>query len=235
MTAAQIVKELKPLAAASYKKVLLNHGIKEPVLGVKIEELKKIQKQVRKDHQLALSLFDTGIYDAQYLAGLIADESKMTKADLRRWLKTSNCTALCGTIVAQVAAESPHGRELALEWIDSNDEDTAQAGWQTLSSIVAIEDDADLDVRELSRLLDRVERTIHDQPNLVRYAMNSFVIAVGSYVRDLTDRALRAGENIGTVTVDMGDTACKVPPAPDYIRKAQKRGAIGKKRKSARC
>ena len=235
MTATQIIKLLKPLAAASYKKVLLNHGIKEPVLGVKIEELKKIQKQVRKDHQLALSLFDTGIYDAQYLAGLIADESKMTKADLRRWLKTSNCTALCGTIVAQVAAESPHGRELALEWIDSNDEDIAQAGWQTLSSIVAIEDDADLDVRELSRLLDRVERTIHDQPNLVRYAMNGFVIAVGTHVPGLTDLAIRTAEEIGTVTVDMSDTACKVPPAPDYIRKVQKRGAIGKKRKSARC
>ena len=235
MTAEQILKQLKPLAGEPYKKVLLKHGIKEPVLGVKIEELKKIQKQVRKDHHLALALFDTGIYDAQYLAGLIADETKMTKKDFRHWLSASNCAALCGTIVAQVAAESAHGRELALDWIDSKQEDTAQTGWQTLGSIVAITDDADLDLPELERLLDRVETTIHVQPNQVRYAMNDFVIAVGSYVRDLTDRALRAGEKIGTVSVDMGDTACKVPSAPEYIRKVQKRGSIGKKRKSARC
>jgi 3-methyladenine DNA glycosylase AlkD len=235
MTAAQVLKQLEPLAGASYKKVLLKHGIKEPVLGVNIEELKKIQKQVRKDHELALALFDTGIYDAQYLAGLIADESKMTKKDLRRWLKTSNCAALCGTIVAQVAAEGAHGRELALDWIESSHEDTAQAGWQTLSSVVAITDDAALDVPELERLVERVEKTIHLQPNLVRYAMNGFVIAVGSYIRDLTDRAIRAGESIGRVSVDMGETACKVPSAPDYIRKVQKRGSIGKKRKSARC
>ena len=56
-----------------------------------------------------------------------------------------------------------------------------------------------------------------------------------TYVRPLTETAIRIGEKIGPVTVDMGNTACQVPFAPDYIRKVQKRGAIGKKRKSAKC
>ena len=33
----KIIKEIKPLGRDSYKKVLLNHGIKEPFFGVKIE------------------------------------------------------------------------------------------------------------------------------------------------------------------------------------------------------
>ncbi len=37
------------------------------------------------------------------------------------------------------------------------------------------------------QLLERVEKTIHDAPNHVRYGMNSFVIAVGCYVKELTD------------------------------------------------
>src|SRR5215213_11447368 len=118
MTAAKIVDELRPLGAESYKKVLLNHGVKEPVLGVEIESLQKIRKRAGKDHALALGLYDTGIYDAQYLAGLIADENRMTPKDLRHWLATANSATLCGTAVAWVAAESPHGRTLALEWID---------------------------------------------------------------------------------------------------------------------
>jgi hypothetical protein len=65
--------------------------------------------------------------------------------------------------------------------------------------------------------------------------MNGFVIAVGSYVRALTDLAVQVGEKVGEVTVDMGGTACKVPYAPDYIDKVRKRGTIGKKRKSAKC
>src|SRR5713226_4960795 len=103
MTAAAIVDELKPLGQASYKKVLLNHGIKEPVFGVKIEELKKIQKRIKKDYQLALDLYDTGIYDAMYLAGLIADESQMTKKDLQRWVEQATGHALCGSTVSWVA------------------------------------------------------------------------------------------------------------------------------------
>src|SRR5438105_1008367 len=106
MTAAEIVKELKPLGSESIKKVLLKHGIQEPLLGVKVDELKKIQKRIKKDYQLALDLYDTGIYDAMYLAGLIADDRKMTKKDLQHWVDQATCPALCGFTVAWVAASS---------------------------------------------------------------------------------------------------------------------------------
>jgi 3-methyladenine DNA glycosylase AlkD len=235
MTAAEIVKKLEALGSESYKQVILKHGISEPVFGVKVEELKKLQKQIKKDYRLALDLYDTGIYDAQYLAGLIADDARMTKKDLGKWLAQGNGPALCNSIVAWTAAGSKDGRELALEWIDSKKENAAQTGWSTLSSYVAITDDTRLDLAELKRLLKRVEQTIHQQPDEVRYAMNGFVIAVGTYVPALTDLALQTGEKIGQVSVDMGKTACKVPFSPEYIQKAQKRGVIGKKRKSAKC
>ena len=229
------MNQLEALGKDSYKKVLLNHGVREPVFGVKIEELKKIQKRIKKDYQLALDLYDTGVYDAQYLAGLIADERKMTRKDLRHWLAKGNCVALCGNIVAWVAAESRHGRELALGWIESKRENTAQTGWATLTSLVAITDDSRLDLAELKGLLQRVEKTIHRQPSCVRYAMNGFVIALGTYVRALTGPSMRTGEKMGPVSVDMGNTACEVPYAPEYILKAQKRGVVGRKRKTARC
>lgn len=235
MTATDIIKELKPLGSEGYCRILRNHGIADPMLGVKIEELKKIQKRVKKDYQLAFDLYDTGIYDAMYLAGLIADEAKMTKKDLQRWLDNANCDAICGSVVSWIAAESKFGHELALKWIDSKKERVAQTGWTTLSSLVSIKDDDDLDVAELKQLLSRVQQTIHQQPNYVRYAMNGFVIAVGCYVKSLTELAMKTAEKIGRVTVDMGNTACQVPAAPDYIRKAQARGTIGKKRKTARC
>lgn len=235
MNATEILSELKALGRDSYKKVLLNHGVAEPVFGVKIEEMKKIQKRIKKDYRLALDLYDTGVYDAMYLAGLIADDAKMTRKDLEHWLAKASSDALAQFTVPWVAAESPHGRELALKWIDSPKENTATAGWATLAGLVAIKDDADLDLAELKRLLQRVQKTIHDAPNLVRYVMNNFVICVGSYVKPLTELALQTAANIGPVSVDMGKTACKVPNAVEYIRKVEKRGAIGKKRKTVKC
>ncbi len=235
MTAKEILEELKPLGSEGYKRVIFNHGVKEPCFGVKISELQKIVKRVKKDYQLALDLYDTGVYDAMYLAGLIADDMRMTKKDLQHWVDKANCGPIVGSTVSWVTAGSAHGWELALEWIESKRELTAAAGWGVLCSLVSIKPDDELDVAELKRLLQRVQKTIHDAPDRVRYQMNSFVISAGSYVKSLTDAAIQIGEKIGSVTADLGNNACQVPFAPDYIRKVQKRGSIGKKRKTAKC
>src|ERR1044071_7844985 len=117
MTTTEVLAELKSLGSESIKKVLLNHGIREPFYGVKIGDMKKIQKRIKMDYQLALDLYDTGNYDAMYLAGLIADETRMTKKDLNKWASKAYCAPLAGSTVSSVAAGSPHGYVLALEWI----------------------------------------------------------------------------------------------------------------------
>lgn len=233
-TAQSILDEIKPLGRESYKRVLMNHGIKEPVYGVKIEDLKKIQKRIKRNYQLALDLFETGVYDAMYLAGLIADDARMTKADLRRWVNRADA-ALCDFTVPWVAVGGPHGHALALEWIESKKPPVAAAGWSTLSGLVALTDDADLDLKEIGQLTRRVADTIHAQPDRVRYAMNNFVISVGCYVAPLTADATAAAKRIGKVTVDMGDTACKLPDAVAYIEKVKQRGTVGRKRKTVKC
>ena len=102
-------------------------------------------------------------------------------------------------------------------------------------NVVALKEDAQLDLANLKRLLQRVQKTIHQQPNFVRSAMNSFVIAMGTYVEALGDVAVDAARKIGQVTVDMGDTACQVPDALERIQKVRKGGTIGKKRKTVKC
>jgi hypothetical protein len=222
------------LGREGYKNILLRHGVTEPCYGVKIEELKKIQKRIKMDYRLALDLYDTGVYDAMYLAGLIADDAQMTKKDLQRWAEKA-CPPLASFTVAWVAAGSPHGWEMGQHWIDSEKEVVAAAGWATLSNLVALRPDAELDLPALKGLLLRVEKKIHQAPNETRHAMNGFVIAAGSYVQPLTQFAKQVGERVGKVEVDMGETSCKVPFAPEYIAKVEKRGAIGKKRKTVKC
>lgn len=234
-TAAAIVEEIKALGREGYKKVLFTHGVKEPVFGAKIEDLKKIQKRIKKDYRLAMELYETGIYDAMYLAGLIADDAKMTREDLQRWVEKAYASGIYEYTVPWVAAGSPHGWDIGLEWIESSKENVAAAGWSTLGSWVAMKSDADLDLSVLRKLLQRVGKTIHDQPNRVRYTMNGFVIGVGCYVKPLTAAAEEAAAEIGEVTVDMGGTACKVPDAASYIDKVRQRGSLGKKRKTAKC
>lgn len=235
MSAKEILAELKKLGSDGYKRTIMTHGAKEPCFGVKIEDLKKIQKRVKRDYQLALDLYDSGNYDAMYLAGLLADDTAMSKKDLERWVKGAYCAGISEYVVPWVASASLHGIEVARKWIESKSPSVASSGWATFCSLVMTKDDRDLDVTELSALLNRVAETIHDQPNRVKYVMNSFVIAVGSGVAALTAQALKVAAAIGEVSVDMGGTACKVPDAREYVQKVAARGAIGKKRKSPKC
>lgn len=234
MTALEIVAELKKLATAQTKKTWMTHGAQEPCLGVKVGDMKKIQKRVKMDYQLALDLYDTGIADAMYLAGLIADDAKMTKKDLQKWIEGATWGAVAEYTVPWVASASPHGREMALKWMKSKDEGVASAGWQTYSSMVATKEDADLDLAEINSLLERVAKSIHQQPNRVKYVMNGFVIAVGCHVKPLHKLAVETAKKIGKVDVTLVG-ACKIPFAPDHIKKFAARSAIGKKRKSAKC
>jgi len=232
---ANVLAELEKFGSPAIKKVLVNHGACEPLFGVKVEHLKTIQKRVKADHELALALYDTGIYDAMYLAGLVADPPRMTKAQLQRWVKGAYCPGLGCYTVAWVAAESRFGFDLARAWIDSPKEQIAAAGWSTWASLLAIKPDEELDHPGIEKHLDRVAKEIHAAPDRVRYTMNGFVIAVGSYVPALATKSKAVGKAIGAVEVDTGGTACRVPDAVAYIEKVERMGRQGKKRATARC
>jgi hypothetical protein len=170
-----------------------------------------------------------------YLAGLIADDEKMTRADLQTWVEQAVSNNISEYTVPWVATGSKYGYEQALEWIDSPEEHIAAAGWSTLSNLVSLKPDSELDISSLKKLLLRVTQTIHSAKNRVKNTMNGFVIAVGSYVPVLTDDAIATAKKIGEVTVDMNGTACKVPDAAEYIMKVKDRGSLGKKKKMVKC
>lgn len=235
MTREQVMKELEQKGSESIKKILQNHGASGPLYGVKIADLKVIQKMVKKDHQLAMDLFNTGNYDAMYLAGLIADESKMSKKDIQQWAEKSHSAGISEYTVAWVAAESDYGWELGMTWIDSPKEKVASAGWNTLSGVIAMKPDNELDMAVIRKLLQRIVKEIHSSENRVRYTMNGFVIGVGAYIKELTKEAIETSKKIGSVYVDMGGTACVVPSAGDYIKKLEAKGFIGKKKKTVKC
>lgn len=235
MTVQEIMTELQSKGSESIKQILLKHGVKEPFFGVKVEYLKPIQKAIKKDYQLAKDLYATGNADAMYLAGLIADDNKMTRSDLQTWVAQAVSDNINGFTVPWVAAEGKYGYELGMEWIGSANENIAAAGWATLSNVVALKADNELDIPALRALLKRVTETIHSAPNRIKKVMNAFVIALGSFVTSLTGEAIAASKEIGVLTIDMNGTACKVPDAAEYIIKIKNRGSLGKKKKTVKC
>lgn len=236
MTVKQILSRLEELGSPQIKKILMKHGAQEPIFGVKVEDIKKLQKEIKGDTQaIALELYETGNADAMYMAGLMANGAKMSEKELQRWMDNANSPALSEYTVPWVTSEHPEAWAIALKWIDSGKEMTAAAGWSTLAGLLSLKPDDQLDLPAIQQLMERVKDSIQTAPNRVRYTMNSFIIAAGTYVPALTADALLLARKIGVVSVNMGGTACKVPFAPDYILKAKDRGSIGKKKKTIKC
>ncbi len=235
MTLNEVMQQLQQFGNEGTKKVLVKHGAREPFFGVKVEDLKKIQKKIKSDYALSLELYNTGNSDAMYLAGLIAEPGKMTRDDLNNWVEKAYWYYLSEFTVPWVTSESRYGIELALQWIDSEKENVASTGWATFASIAAVKKDSEIDAGLYNKLLERVTKTIHKEKNRVRHTMNNFVIAVGGYCTHLSAEAIQVASTLGKVEVDMGGTACKVPDATVYIQKMHARNLLGKKRKTARC
>ncbi|TAH37012.1 MAG: DNA alkylation repair protein [Planctomycetota bacterium] len=231
----ELMTELERRGSEQTRKIYRNQGVQCAMYGVKIGDLKVIAKKIKGDQALALELFRTGNMDAMYLAGLVANGGKMSRKELEGWARAASSPMIAEYTVAWVASESPHARELALEWIDSSMESMACAGWNTYSALLAVRPDSELDLDEIEGLLRRVEKGIHKAPNRVRYCMNNFVIAVGGSVKPLLAKAKAVAKRIGKVEVDMGKTACEVPPAFDTIAKIESMGRVGTKRKTAKC
>lgn len=235
MNAAEILDQLEAMGSEQTRKTFKNHGAPDNMFGVKVGDMKTIVKKVKKNHELSLELFKTGNSDAQYLAGLIADEKRITPQDLQAWAESATWYMISEYAVAWVASESPHGWEMGLQWIESDSERVATSGWATLSSWLSIRPDETIDLVKTNELLDRIAQTIHQSPNRVRYVMNGFVIATGAFVKPLSEKAKEIAVKVGKVEVNVGNTSCKVPFAPEYIQKIEDMGRVGVKRKMARC
>lgn len=230
-----VMAALEKAGSESVKKLWIKHGAKEPFFGVKIGDLKPIAKKLKGEQVLALELYATGNGDAQYLAGMVADGAKMTRAELQSWADKSSWRMIATTIVPWVASEHADGFALAREWIDSPRELVAAAGWNTLGALAAVRPDDELPIKELGALLDRVVKTLPQSPDRVRQVMNYFVIAIGTYVAPLGDKAIATARKLGKVEVDVGDTECKIPDAESYIMKSRRGAPIAPKRKTMRC
>ena len=236
-TVTSIMSELKEKGRENTRKIYARHGnAMDRTFGVSVADLKVIAKTIKGQQGLALELYETGNLDAMYLAGMVTDGSQMTKTQLNAWAEgAANLQMISEYTVTWVTVESPHARDLALQWMKSKKEHIASSGWATYSGIVATQPDEALDLAEIEKLLGTIVKTIQSAQNRVRYTMNVFVISVGSYVKPLLKQAKDAARQIDSVSVDLGETACNVPLATAYIEKIESAGRIGKKRKSVRC
>lgn len=236
-TAASALKELKAKGTEKNRVTYGRHGhAAERVLGVSVADMKAVAKSLKGQQATAMELFATGLLEPMYVAGIVADGARMSATELQVWVEGARDMPMAADYtVPWVTVENAAGPELAMKWIASKDDGIAAIGWACYSGLVSTRPDDELNVQEIQALLKKVEKEVHTAENRVRKNMNTFVICVGCYVAPLSEITRATAKKIGNVSVDVGDTACKVPLALEYIAKVEGMGRLGRKKKTLRC
>lgn len=229
------MRELEALGTAHTKRSYLSRGVREPLFGVATGAMKPLKKQIGVDQALADALWDTGNYDAMYLAGMIADVTAMTEGDFERWIEGAYCSMLSDFVVAVTLAESDLAQSVANRWIRSGEDNRASAGWACYEWLLGWRPDDYFEVETVREHLQRAAATIHSASPRVKRAMNSAIVAVGVSYRPLHDVALKTAEEIGVVEVPSEGGARPLASASHLIRDAVEKGRIGFKRRAVRC
>jgi 3-methyladenine DNA glycosylase AlkD len=217
-TDSEILAQLEALGTEQTRKTFRRHGVGENQYGVLYGDMGKLKKKIKTDHDLALKLWASGNHDARILALMIADPAKADSAMLDAWVRDLTNYVIADAFSTYVA-QTAFAKEKAEQWIEADDEWTADAGWSLIGRLAA--SDKSLPDAYFTAYLARIARDLHSSKNRVRHAMNSAVIAIGLRDEALEAQAIATATQIGKVVVDHGNTDCKTPAAIPYIAKTK--------------
>ena len=219
MNAEQVMAHLEANGTAQNRKIYARHGAGVNQFGVSFAELEKLRKTIKRDHALALALWDTENFDARNLATMIADPLKMSAKDLEHWAKSTNTHSHPGLISTYILPTSPHTRAKVESWLVSQHEYVVQLGWNCVSGMAVWA--TELPDEFFAEKLKVLQAGIHEAQNRVKHARVMCLISIGLRSAKLEALALSAAKRIGKVDVDHGETSCVTPEPAAYIAKAK--------------
>jgi 3-methyladenine DNA glycosylase AlkD len=216
-----VMEVLEKLGKEHFRKIYKKHGSGNNVYGVSMSDLKTLQKEIKKNSELAHELWETGNSDARALAIFIIDPDDMTENIIENWVSDIKFYMLIDILVTNVINKTSFAKQLSEKWIKSKEEGISRAGWQTITLIAMHQ--KDLPDIYFEKLLEFIEKNIHTSKNRCKDAMNNALIGIGLRNENLEKKVFECMKKIGKIEVDYGDTACETPDVIEYIKKAKAR------------
>lgn len=218
MNKEEILKELESLADEKVYKMYQKRGAGDNLFGVKRGELRKIAKRCKTDHNLGLSLWETGNIDARFLAILILDPKEFNEEELYNILETVTFIDVadwfCMYVLKKLDTES-----LRLLCLKSSIPMVNRVGWfLTAEQIKKCKDS-----NYLTQLLNVIEERMATENPIVQWTMNTTLANIGIYHESFRERSLQIGEEIGLYRDYPVPKGCTSPFVPIWIKAMVKR------------
>jgi 3-methyladenine DNA glycosylase AlkD len=174
--------------------------------GIGLTRLRKLAKQIGRDHDLAMQLWETDLYDAKVIGLLIDDPKQVTRSQAEQQVEQLNGGYLAHVFASCDAtlAKTPFAFDLACDWMESEDPVRRRCAYSLIYEL-SKKNPKGMDDQFLLVLIDQIQRDIHDEEMWVREAMNTALMGIGKRNKRLNRAAVRAAKAIGPLQIDYGD------------------------------
>ncbi|MBF6599426.1 MAG: DNA alkylation repair protein [Dehalococcoidia bacterium] len=169
---------LQALADPAARETMARFAIvTERALGVSVPKQRALAKRIGRDHRLAAELWATGVHEARTLAALIDEPSRVTRAQMRRWVRDLDSWDVCDGCCMDLFDKTPYAIECALAWAGRREEYVKRAGFVLMAALAAHDKAADDGVFLAFLLL--IRREAGDERNFVKKAVNWALRQIG--------------------------------------------------------
>ena len=206
----EVMAELRALEDERIGAVNQRHGDDH---AVNLTRLRAVAKRIKKNHPLALQLWDTGDSAARLLALLVCRPREFSRDELDAMLREARTRKVHDWLVGYVVGKGPHAEALRTAWLEDADPVVASAGWALTADRVAKKPEG----LDLATLLDRIEAAMADAHDRLQWAMNTCLARIGIEHPEHRDRALAIGERLGVLRDYPTPPNCTSPYAPEWI------------------
>lgn len=195
MTLDQVMTALKARGRAHALPGMARYGIDTSnAFGVKVPELRKLAREIGRDHDLAEALWQTGAHDARLLASMVAEPKRFTRADAERWAAAFRSWDLCDQCCMNLFRRTPFAADLIEEWRARDEEFVKRAAFALIATL-AVHDKKSGD-GVFRAYLPVIETASDDERNYVRKAVNWALRQIGKRNRALNTAAIETAERI---------------------------------------
>jgi 3-methyladenine DNA glycosylase AlkD len=162
--------------------------------GVSIPVLRRLAREIGKDHELAAGLWSSGIHEARILATLVDNPALVTSDQMDRWVNDFDSWDVCDQCCSNLFSRTTFAYRKAVEWSGSQKEFVKRAGF-VLMAALAVKDKKAGD-GQLEPFFDNIKIGATDSRNFVKKAVNWALRQIGKRNLNLNRKAIATAEQI---------------------------------------
>jgi 3-methyladenine DNA glycosylase AlkD len=191
----EVLDQLSSQARPDQLAGMAKYGMKtDRRLGISVSAMRKLGKDIGRDHKLARELWQTGIAEARIVAALVDEPEKLTEQQMEDWVRDIDSWDICDQVCMNLFEKSPLARKKIRDWSEREEEFVKRTAF-SLIACLAWHDKTAHDEKFIE-LLPIIKRGATDERNFVKKAVNWALRTIGKKNTGLNKAAIDAAREI---------------------------------------